>query len=84
MCVQFQLLTLAGALAAAAVAVCMWILAASATYLVDFYSFRPPTRCASLPPCQKHCVAVCHGACNHLLGIIGCVWLLCMCGTYII
>ena len=48
MCVQFQLLAAGAALAAIAFAVRMWRSAASATYLVDFYSFRPPTRSA---PC---------------------------------
>ena len=47
-CVQFQLLAAGAALAVVAFAVRMWRSAASATYLVDFYSFRPPTRSA---PC---------------------------------
>ena len=42
--VQFQLLTAAAAVAAIAVAYAMYKRAASATYLVDFYSFRPPSR----------------------------------------
>ena len=41
---QFQLLTAAAAVAAIAVAYSMYKRAASATYLVDFYSFRPPSR----------------------------------------
>lgn len=47
MCVQFQLLAAGAALAVVAFAVRMWRSAASATYLVDFYSFRPPTRSAA-------------------------------------
>jgi len=46
---QFQLLASAGAVAAAAAAVSMWKSAASATYLVDFYCLRPPSR-QVLPP----------------------------------
>lgn len=41
---QFQLLTAAAAVAAIAAAYFMYKRAASATYLVDFYSFRPPSR----------------------------------------
>ena len=46
---QFQLLASAGAAAAAAGAVYMWKRAASATYLVDFYCLRPPSRQVLLP-----------------------------------
>ncbi|CAL5229302.1 g12601 [Coccomyxa viridis] len=40
----FQLLTAAGVAAAIAAAIYKYMSAASATYLVDFYSFRPPSR----------------------------------------
>ncbi len=44
---QFQLLTAAGVAAACAAAIYKYMSAASASYLVDFYSFRPPSRHAS-------------------------------------
>lgn len=44
---QFQLLIAAGVVGAAAVAIYKYMSAASATYLVDFYSLRPPSRYAS-------------------------------------
>ena len=44
---QFQLLTAAGVAAAIAAAIYKYMSAASATYLVDFYSFRPPSRYTS-------------------------------------
>ena len=46
---QFQLLASAGAVAAAAGALYLWKSAASATYLVDFYCLRPPSRQVLLP-----------------------------------
>ena len=44
---QFQLLTTAGVVVAGAAAIYKYMSAAAATYLVDFYSFRPPSRYAS-------------------------------------
>ena len=55
MLMQFQLLTAAAAVAAIAVAYAMYKRAASATYLVDFYSFRPPSRSVQ----ESLCIALC-------------------------
>ena len=59
--VQFQLLTAAAAVAAIAVAYAMYKRAASATYLVDFYSFRPPSRQAPEPLCIASCNLLARG-----------------------
>ena len=60
---QFQLLTAAGVAAACAAAIYKYLSAASATYLVDFYSFRPPSRQALAQAYSEECeCCVCKGA----------------------
>ena len=60
---QFQLLTAAAAVAAVAMAYFMYKRAASATYLVDFYSFRPPSRSVQESLCTASCNLLATASC---------------------